>query len=277
MTTQQDVIKQFMASLDNTTLSGMDAFEEAVKACSKFGSLQEAIDQMIIDRKASTDNREFLLKYCGINLDNLDTGAITGFDAGGSDVIKTAESIIPESGEAVYPPSNTFTIRGLTVVVPEKETLTKAEQIVVKGLYSWWIDGALKLIEDSYGLSFTDPDKSGNTLYVSFSYDPETITLASASAHSLNINMAYYKSIVDGDTEGQNINGSNLTLDRVIAHELTHSIMEVAINDFYFLPDYIIESVAEMTHGTDDIRGEGIYGIVQKADLFARRFDTSKK
>ena len=85
MTTQQDVIKQFMASLDNTTLIGMEAFEEAVKACSKFGSLQEAIDQMIIDRKASTDEREFLLKYCGINLNNLDTGAITGFDADDGD------------------------------------------------------------------------------------------------------------------------------------------------------------------------------------------------
>ena len=71
-------------------------------------------------------------KYCGINLSNDDTGAITGSDAGG-DKVKNAEDIVQESGEAVYPPSNTFTIRGLTVVVPDKSTLTKAEQMSLRG------------------------------------------------------------------------------------------------------------------------------------------------
>ena len=37
--------------------------------------------------------------YCGIDLTNDDTGAITGADAGGSVVNKTATSIVPEDGD----------------------------------------------------------------------------------------------------------------------------------------------------------------------------------
>ena len=35
-TTQQDVIKNFMASLDKTNLKGTAALNEAIKACSSF-------------------------------------------------------------------------------------------------------------------------------------------------------------------------------------------------------------------------------------------------
>ena len=36
MSSQQEVIKKFMASLDKTTLSGTAALDEAIKNCSNF-------------------------------------------------------------------------------------------------------------------------------------------------------------------------------------------------------------------------------------------------
>ena len=277
---QNEVIKTFMASLDKTTLKGTAALDEAIKACSNFNGIQDAIDHMISDCKTAlnTDStgEYFLRKYCGIDCWNDDTGAITGSDAGGS-VVKNAEDIVPESGEAVYPPSNTFTIRGLTVVVPDKSTLTKEEQSIVKGLYSWWIDGALKLIEESYGYSFTDSDKSNNTLYVRFCYNWNRYSwLANVQGNTLNINMEYYNDILDGDVNGGYKKHSGLHylalnsheskyldteyaptyyLDRIIAHELTHYIMEVGVTSFYELPQFIKEGMAELTRGADPDRG----------------------
>ena len=149
MATQQEVIKKFMKSLDTTSKSGKIALDAAIKACSSFGNLKSVVTQLIGDCQSATDAKTFLKEKCGIILDNKDTGAITGSDAGGSKA-KTAESIVPESGAASYPSGTSFTKRGLKVIVPKKSKLTTAQQIVVQGLYSWWIDSALNLIEQSY-------------------------------------------------------------------------------------------------------------------------------
>ena len=94
--TQQEVVKKFIASLDKTALAGSAALDEAIKACSTFNNLREVIDQMTSDIKAAGSGDKFLREYCGIILNNDDTGAITGSDAGGS-ATKTAESIVLES------------------------------------------------------------------------------------------------------------------------------------------------------------------------------------
>ena len=155
MATQQEVIKAFMKSLDTTSKSGKAALDTAIKSCSKFKSLQSVINQLISDCQKATDVETFLQEKCGILLPFSyakntygDTGAITGSDAGGKST-KTAENVVPESGKASYPSKTSFTKRGLTVVVPKKSTLTKDQQAVVQGLYSWWIDSALNLIEQS--------------------------------------------------------------------------------------------------------------------------------
>ena len=77
----QDVIKNFMASLDQTNLSGESALDEAISACSNgaFSTIQEAIDQMVSDCRTSSSANAFLADYCGIDLNNADTGAITGY------------------------------------------------------------------------------------------------------------------------------------------------------------------------------------------------------
>ena len=94
MTTQQQVIKKLMASLDTTTKKPAQALDAAVKACSNFSGVQAVFNQMISDRKKAANAEDFLQRYCGIFLDNLDTGAITGADAGGK-TIKSATNILP--------------------------------------------------------------------------------------------------------------------------------------------------------------------------------------
>ena len=61
-TTQQDVIKKFMASLDKTNLNGTDALNEAIKACSdsKYTTIQAVIDQMISDCQKTNNADNFL-------------------------------------------------------------------------------------------------------------------------------------------------------------------------------------------------------------------------
>ena len=92
----QTVILNFMNALDNTTLSGTAALDQAVAAVSNFKSWSQLIETMASDCAAAGSGDTFLQNACGIILDNNDTGAITGSDAGGT-VTKTADSVIPES------------------------------------------------------------------------------------------------------------------------------------------------------------------------------------
>ena len=95
--TAQEVIKKFMNSLDNTTLSGTSALNEAVAACSNYSSMQDLINHLVSDCSSSSSATDFLQNYCGIILGNSDTGAITGSDAGTTDT-KSGESVVPEIG-----------------------------------------------------------------------------------------------------------------------------------------------------------------------------------
>ena len=120
---QQDVIKKFMASLDKTTLSGTAAVDEAIRACSNFNSTQEVIDKVVSDCRTVGNAKNFLLNYCGINLYNDDTGAITGWDAGGA-IVKDAEDIVPETGELVNFTGNSFTVEGLTITLGDNKNFS---------------------------------------------------------------------------------------------------------------------------------------------------------
>ena len=165
--TQQEVIKAFNESLNQTKLSGRAALDEAVRASSNFSSFQEVIGKFFDDQKAAKNWHRFLVEKCGIILDNADTGAITGSDAGGTE--KTATTILPATGKAKYPSGTSFTVDGLTIYgIPDKSLLTADQQYVVQGLYSWWIKDALALIKESYGYSYTDADTTNARLKLKF-------------------------------------------------------------------------------------------------------------
>ena len=260
-----------MNSLDNTALSGREALDEAVQACSKFGSMQAVINSLVQGCASASDKTAWLQAACGINLTNADTGAITGSDAGVG-ATKTATSVVPEgnikreySNFTVYTKSDW---QGLQVTQPA--SINDAQKHVLSGIYTWWMGEGLNLIKESYGLSFDEAGTTVKELTITFSSPPDGWGNALASVYSsesnysgkttsltLHINMAYFSNISNSDRDGKQ--GGNY-LDRTLAHELTHAVMAANIIDFAELPRFIKEGAAELVHGIDDTRGN----IIQK-------------
>ena len=259
----QDVMRNFMSVLDNTSNQGVPALDEAVAAVSKFQSWTQLVKTMAADCAAyGTNGKGFLSDMCGIVLDNEDTGAISGSDAGGS-VTKTAESIVPETGSWTYPSSGTFTINGLTVNIDNFENLDTAEQWITGALYTWWIRESLSLINSSYGFSFNEAGTSVKTLTVQF-YNAADGKMASSLYSNgqkstelyLRINMNYFGSIDTTNPNGVTpaTSGALNSLDRTIAHELVHAVMSANVDWYANLPTYFKEGSAELVHGIDDKR-----------------------
>ena len=277
MATPQEFIRNFMSVLDATSLKGFEAMDEAVRQTTNFSSWQAVVDSIYRDCSNYGGNGDaFLKEKCGIILKNVDTGAITGADAGGG-VVKTAESVVPEDTAEWLMPTNsstTYDAFGLTVNWPDLGTLNEAQLRMVSGLYTWWIPQSLELIKNSYGFTFNEAGtmvntiskvnfeyKNSNTLaYVTHTYDRTGKT----TSLELTINMKYY-----GDMSGTDVNGKSgegFLLDRVIAHEMTHAAMAANINNFAKLPHYFKEGAAELVHGIDDDRYYSISYLANNPD-----------
>lgn len=114
---------------------GTDQVNAAISAATKgkFTSFEDLKKQIAADEQANADaggnGSTFLAEYCDIILDNKDTGAITGRDAGVSRVNKTAKTVVPEAGSVQFwtnPDSDYTVINGLKVNWP-------MEYVQVKG------------------------------------------------------------------------------------------------------------------------------------------------
>ena len=309
MATQQEVIKKFMKSLDTTSLYGETALNAAVKSAtnSKFTTIQSVIDQMVSDCKSASSADDFLKNYCGIVLDNTDTGAITGSDAGGSKT-KTAESVIPESGSLKSFTGNSFTVNGLTFTLIDGEdmnndeeyidlisydNLNSNEKYIWQSLYTWWGNQSLNLISDSYGSNFGFSSSSSATIkeiyfgfyseadgtgaYTAFGSSDNSKTISSLY---MNINEYNFSGLdYNNDSNGQSSGGyyTNYYFDRCFAHELTHAVMAANINYFSDLPQFIKEGMAEVTHGADDVRASDIQRIAGNYYTLQNALDVSDK
>ncbi|MBR1729513.1 MAG: calcium-binding protein, partial [Selenomonadaceae bacterium] len=264
MSSQQEVIKKFMASLDKTTLSGTAALDEAIKNCSNFNGIQDAINNLVSDCSLASSANDFLVDKCGIILDNDDTGAITGSDAGGSKV-KNAEDIVNETRTFDRNFNrNSFTIKNYNITFQlEKEfdTLTDKQKHIWQGLYTFWVEESLKLIKESYGYSFADADATVNKITLEF-HTSETLSVmgqvtgrsknGKATEISMLINVERVDNLSEDDVSGKLWRG--YYFDRMIAHELTHAIMRAKIDNYSKLPRFFREGIAELTHGIDDKR-----------------------
>ncbi len=110
----KESLKKFMQVLVN---KGAGALDEAVSYATngKFSSWTALTTQFEADN-ASADAAH-LKEYCGIILDNADTGSIIGSDAGGK-YIKDGDTIVPEGGSTKFwyaPGSQQTTINGLRI------------------------------------------------------------------------------------------------------------------------------------------------------------------
>lgn len=315
--TALDTIQVLMGTLDATRKMGFAAMDEAVVNCSlgKYSSLKELVDAFINDAATkSSSNRDeakaFLKEYCDVDMDNEDTGAITGADAGGP-VVKNKESIVPEPEgmtveDFVYDASQkskftdcsplitggimsakefSFTeVDGLTFYwddsaldkLPVKRELL--EQIV-GGITTTWASESMKLIEESYGISYWEKDNMAYKnsegkpcLQIYFFHDENTTELArvqftvptSISSYAtakqvLGINTAEFPEIMT-DVNGDGTGG--FYTDRIIAHELVHAVMGATIFRFDALPKFFTEGIAELVHGIDEERASMIYSSV---------------
>ncbi|MBQ6005187.1 MAG: hypothetical protein IJL14_02945 [Selenomonadaceae bacterium] len=251
--TAQEVIKNLVKAWTKTLLTGTAELDESIQLCSHFKSISAVINQMVADCKAAGDGDTFLRKYCGIILDNADTGAITGWDAGGSK-IKTAANVIPETSTLKELPSYTnssFVRNNVTINIAENlSSLTADGKKVLNALYSWWAEESLSLIEESYGVKFEEGDT------INFSLMPSSSYWALTSGTDVKINMGYTTFNGDDDYNGNGV-------DRTIAHEFTH----VAQNLFMgYFPQFLEEGLAELTHGIDDMRQSLIKRLAENPD-----------
>ena len=169
--------------------------------------------EKFISDQTGLSTQDFLEQICGVRINNKDTGAITGSDAG-SKTTKTAESIVPESSAAKVLTDdeyNSFTKNGLKVnIIYAGSDADKAKQrLAVSALYNWWIPESLDLINESLGVNFTDGRANLNEITIKFttSYSNDVqvdidYDLGRASNATLTINAGLLRQITSGDKNG---------------------------------------------------------------------------
>ena len=149
------------------------------------------------------------------------------------------------------------------------------EQNIVRGLNSAWIEDALYTIKENYGIDFASGEggKAGaKYLEVKFYEDETSTTVASCGSSyngetvTLNINIGAIRELESQGQDGQDgkfkiyadstsdtLVYNAHTLDRVIAHELTHGVMMNRFEHFDDLESWIVEGgSAELVHGADE-------------------------
>ena len=167
-------------------------------------------------------------------------------------------------------------------------SLDSSQKFIWSALKQWWIPKSMDLIYSSYGshydliaedygLTSTQIPhlvSNNNTITVNFvSKSSNYLALAGNSSYTsgsangvgwpykIDINMKWYPSIDTENYNGYDSVKKQTYLDRVLAHELTHSVMSAHIRYFNKLPGYIKEGMAELTHGIDDERGSNIIAL----------------
>ena len=195
-----------------------------------------------------------------------------------------------------YPSVMTFKKRNLNVYLFGYEKYSKNEQSIVNAIYSWWLDSALDLIEKSYGLSFNE---SASVKTIKFNVTPllnlaniftkESIILSEdtfASTHkglwevaflpdyfninkTLSLNIDFNEKsleILTTPVSISNPGGISSTnyvyWDRIFTHEMVHATMAANINNYWELPSYIKEGLAELVVGGDDTRKSVYYTLL---------------
>ncbi|MBR0059970.1 MAG: hypothetical protein IJP68_00675, partial [Selenomonadaceae bacterium] len=258
----QQVIKNLVKAWSESNLWGTDKLDESIKLCSHFNSIQDVIDHMLADYKAAGDADIFLKKYCGIILDNEDTGAITGWNAGGL-TYKTTKSVVPEVTKPLRLKDFTnasFVRNNVTFNIAESlDSLTSDGKRVLNGLYSWWCEEALKLGVESYGVKFSEV----NTI----KFNLETTAYSAGATtwdNKVSINIFSDKDYYDSSYyRGEGV-------DNVIAHEFTHVAQNLFMGDF---PQFLQEGLADLTYGADKDRDWEILEVTLTEDTLKKYLD----
>lgn len=139
----------------------------------------------------------------------------------------------------------------------------------------------MKLIEESYGYSLTDSDSQYRNIRVYFINNPNKSTAWTGTdifgtdekRIYMYINMHYFNSnyVNPNDLDGKcSYWGGTYYLDRLIAHEFTHAVMNAKVNKFSNLPKIIKEGLAELTSGMDDEQYNNIKTAVSSENMLKK-------
>ena len=306
--TQQTVIKDFVYSLNKSSFAGSKAISEAIVYASdgKFTSYDDLVAAFVSEAKTASDKTTFLKNYCGIDLSNVDTGAITGYDAEGSSEQISAENIIPEDAtkfvkldeilnsssssdaaalnnlsDVTYDANSgslSFTKNNLIVTFPEfkqfvtdskssdTETSTAAANkiSIINGLYSWWVENSLDLIEKSFGAGFPTGGDKLTSISMGFEDSLESGAYVSLSGNEIKINSSKLSSL-DLQNSPSGMVFSDYW-DRIFARTLTEAVMKTNISDLsdstYYTWAVISQGLAEISQGGDDTRRYLLQGLI---------------
>ena len=290
MSTPVGIIKKFVKTLVETNKTGTEATDAAFKAVGA-GNYTAFKSEFLSAKKNYKSAQDFCEQGCGIRINNKDTGAITGKDAGGK-TEKTSESIIPESATAKELKSaeyNSFTKNGLTVNVEyedgyggkrygkyfdyDEETYLAKQKLVVRALYNWWIPESLDLINESLGINFTDGRANTKTLNIEFDDDLNDNTAikldfdydmgyASEMTMKINANLLYNitKNNKNGtlpeesDIQSDSSNSMSFTnyLDRLILQAMAEVTLKANVAYVNKLPREISGGLCAIVGGYDD-------------------------
>lgn len=181
-----DSVKHFMQSLaEGKGAMTTDRINNAIAAGSKgrFTSFDSLKTSIATDQTAAGTTDAFLKKYCDIDLNNLDTGAISGHDAGVSRGDKTAESVVPEGGSTkfwVNPLQKESNIQGLTV------QWQKGEYTFPDGTSTKTVHSADIQIQG--GMRFQIGTKASQNLHMAFAYaDAKAMGLQDDNNHNIQV------------------------------------------------------------------------------------------
>ncbi len=267
--TPREVIKNFMAALCKTTLSGTAALDEAVQSCSNFAGIQNVIDKMKTDIAAADSPQDFLQKYCGIDpaSDNFSAGAPENMRR----KIFCADSFKVDNSNLTIQLS-LFSANNELQEILSFDDLSDAQKHIWQNL-RYWAENSISLVKEIYGENFGFGScslMSPKTIYFGF-YDSAESNLAKSGAWlddegktskalMLQINMHFF-----GNIDAENSHGAQI--DATLAHEFTHCAMAANINYFDYLPQFIKEGAAEYTCGGKDISASGILPLADKSAL----------
>lgn len=155
------------------------------------------------------------------------------------------------------------TFNGIRIFDGGADISKSVQDTIIKALNSEWLKASFDMIQDAYGLNFTDgrasvtemevvlKDEGGNDR---LAYVTSGATGGVTTKLTLTVNMYYYNDLDESDPNGSSPSTGTQYLDRVIAHELTHAVMSANIKNCGSLPMFIKEGFAEVTHGIDDNR-----------------------
>lgn len=189
----------------------------------------------------------------------------------------TIQKEIDQSIDQISDNAN-VTFNGMKIFTGDADATSDVEDTIIKALNSDWLKTSLDMIQDAYGINFTD----GNASVTEMDVKLENITsgaqanaLAFVSSEAqggvtskltLTINMAYYNTLNKQDPNGSS-KTTSAYLDRTIAHEMTHAAMRANIKNMSSMPSYAREGLAEVTHGIDDERKDKLQNLTPGSTL----------